>query len=192
MISCRTQPVSSRPQPRSWLAVGLSGLLLACSACQTPPSARQTKEPLYFEVQWALDEAKDLRPATPVLLGVEQVGTVTKVEQKFDVHASETRVFARLKVTRQAEPLRVGDRVTWLPAGLDGKPCILITLEEGDRMQHRPIENGMLLQGETGTAEKEETTGAWQAVKDKAGALSNRTRDFFRNIGKKPEEKEAE
>jgi hypothetical protein len=194
MISCRTQTVSSQSQSRPWLVVGVSCLLLAATSCQTLSSPRQTKEPLYFEVHWPLDEAKDLRPATPVLLGVEQVGTVTKVEQKFDVNASETRVFARLKTARQAEPLRVGDRVTWLPGGLDGRPCILITPEEGDRMQHRPIENGMLVRGETGSAEEEEenASGAWQTVKDKTNAFTNRTREFLRNLGRKPEEKEQE
>jgi len=184
MISPRTQ-TTSRPRRSPGRLCAIAILLLAVSSCQTWQNVRNRKPALEFEVYWPQEAVKELRAGAPVFFDKEQVGTVAAARQRYDAKASETRTFALLRIQQTREPIRLEDRIAYRTDGPGDKPCIWITLEQGDRMKYRPVENGMLIEGATGPTLAEKASGAWDLVKEKSSALSDKTKGAYQNLKEK-------
>jgi len=74
--------------------------------------------------------------------------------------------------------LRVEDRISIRSDEAAKENYIEITLKEGDRSQWRPIEPGMLMDGDAGSTLSEK-------VKDASSSFSEKIKDGYQNLKKK-------
>jgi len=181
MISPRTQ-TTSRPRRSPGRLCAIAIVPLLASSCQPWQNVRSRKAALEFEVYWQQEAVKELRARAPVYFDKEQVGSVAATRQRYDAKASETRTFALLRIQQTREPIRLGDRIAYRTDGPDDRPCIWITLKQGDRMKYRLVENGMLIEGATGPTLAEKASGAWDLVKEKSSDLADKTKETYQDF----------
>ncbi|MDP6357879.1 MAG: hypothetical protein QF473_22385, partial [Planctomycetota bacterium] len=153
---------------------------LACtmfSSCVTSTTKRSSQPALVFEVRFAHESERGLRVGGPVRVAGSQIGRVVRVERKFEYSIGESRTYAMVHVGA-ANRLRVEDRIAIRFDDAAKENYIDIILKDGDRSQWRPIENGMLMEGEAGSTLTEKVKGA-------SSSLSEKIKGGFENLKKK-------
>ncbi|MDP7131162.1 MAG: MlaD family protein [Planctomycetota bacterium] len=154
--------------------------ILACtllSSCVTSTTKSSSQSVLVFEVRFAHESEGGLRVGNPVRIAGSQVGRVVRVERKFENSIGESRTYAMVHVDA-TNRLRVEDRIAIRFDDAARENYIEISLKDGDRSKWRPIENGMLMEGEAGSTLTEKVKGA-------SSSLSEKIKGGFENLRKK-------
>lgn len=142
----------------------LASVLL--SSCTSSPARNSSRPNLEFEVRFAHESAQSLRAGGPVHVDGSRVGTIRRVEHKFELSLNQTRTYALVHLPAGLD-LRVEDRISILFDEAAKENYIAITLKEGDRSKWRPIERGMLVEGEGPGTFTKKLKGAPSSVSEK-------------------------
>jgi hypothetical protein len=146
-------------------------------SCTTSPPRKSSHPGFIFEVRFAHESAQGLRVGGPVLIGSSRVGNIRRVEHKFEHSLGETRTYALIQMAAGSD-LRVEDRISIRFDEAAKENYIEISMKEGDRSQWRPIERGMLMEGDAGSTFSEKVKGA-------SSSFSEKIKDGYHNLKKK-------